>query len=279
MIVRARRYRLMARVLLGEERIGAWTMLCLSGIRNIPVDLLPARLGEVVFVELLRRNRIPLPTAVTTFGVCVVIDIAVVLLMGSLLFIVFPAFAVSPLAMTVFIVIAIGFFAFILVLDSAVGFVHRTARSMGLHERVVGFLLEVSREVPALRRSRSFIELLLLTVILRLLKYGSLYVLLVGTVEHWGVPVSSFHPSIGIGAFLVAELSASLPASGFLGFGLYEGTWATVFSLSGASLSTSALIGIPLTVHILTQFVGYVLGALSILGLVVVARSCPNRKS
>jgi len=73
-------------------------------------------------------------------------------------------------------------------------------------------------------------------------------------------------PKVFVG-IVSAEFAASLPLSGIAGFGAYEGTWAFVFRLLGFSGDLADLTA--LTHHLFTQIYGYLLGALSLIALML----------
>lgn len=56
-------------------------------------------------------------------------------------------------------------------------------------------------------------------------------------------------------AFITAEAASSLPVSGVMGFGAYEGAWAAVLGITGGRIPSTATV--IFSVHLITQLVAY----------------------
>ncbi|MBN1269061.1 MAG: flippase-like domain-containing protein, partial [Kiritimatiellae bacterium] len=117
-------------------------------------------------------------------------------------------------------------------------------------------------DIRIARRSGIYFRMLVLSILVRVAKYGSLYVFLYALINPLGygfpkLPV----PRVFLG-LCSAELAASLPISGIAGFGAYEGAWALVFQLLGFPADIAKLTSI--SHHLFTQVYGYSVGALAL---------------
>ena len=71
------------------------------------------------------------------------------------------------------------------------------------------------------------------------------------------------NPLLSTFAFVIAEGVASLPISGFFGFGAYEGAWGMIFSL--AHIKIPSVTSVIFAVHLITQMVAYIYGLIGFL--------------
>ena len=62
-------------------------------------------------------------------------------------------------------------------------------------------------------------------------------------------------------AFISAEAASSLPASGVMGFGIYESAWSTVLGLTGGRIPSPTTV--IFSVHLITQLVAFSCGAVA----------------
>lgn len=254
-----------------------------TGLRNALVDLLPARIGELVFFYVLHRYHIPFLNSLTTFGVCFALDLIVLFFIVCLFFLAAPLFLAADSSLLAFLqsagikgdpaftalvfllVVALLAFAFMkldAILRLAVR-VLRTRFAVPRLARVAAAVEKLAGQLASLKEHGRYLPLILLTFVLRLTKYGALYLLLAAAVEQFGIRWFQINPLLAAVAFIAAEASASLPVSGLMGFGLYEGVWTVIFSLSGVQVPS--LVSVILLVHLITQAVSYSVGFLSLL--------------
>ncbi len=286
LVVRAWRYRLLLTSALGQLGCPSIPrLLIVTAIRNAFVDLLPARLGEVVYVYVLNRYGVRAATGASTFGFCIALDI-IILFMLVLVFLLFGMVlagtgesSIAQLLGENALLTAIVVAALILLLSGLIFLIPKILRAC------CRLLNRISRAVshrPVLRRAVLWVEenteniatdldkiehggklpqLALLTILLRLTKYGSLYVLLLAVVGQWGLTFNDFNFGLTTVAFIIAEASSSLPISGIMGFGAYETSWGLVFHLAEVNLPHAAKVA--LVVHLITQIKGYSVGMLA----------------
>ena len=276
-VVRALRYRLLLQGVLGKDQVpGFGPLLVVTSVRNALVDFLPARLGELSFLYILTRYGVPLSAGGAVFGICIALDIAALALLFSffLLGVVVgvPGLASSALVnSTMAPVLLVGLLILFCLLLFVLQRLHLLFRftaqflrkyvagigTIGRHsERAEILLNEISTELRALHERGILGRLIGLTLVLRAAKYGGLYLLLSSVVNHWGIAFGQISPLVTTVAFLAAEASASLPISGLMGFGAYEGAWSVVFSLSEVKIPS--VTSVILLTHLITQVVAYV---------------------
>ena len=305
LLVRALRYRELIRAIAQETTVPSFSrFFIITALRNVLVDLLPARLGDLSFVYFAHRFHIPLVKAATAFGVCFALDIIVLLVVISAFIASAPLLSSTGVfgeqlklfeqenVYAVTILLGVGVAAllgwFVMRLPE---FVELIARRVNLwnggqkyHPQLSGIArtfikveevaVMVAAQIRALQSSRRFLRLLGLSLVLRLIKYSSLYLLLVAVVSQWGYGYRDINPLLSTFAFVTAEGVASLPISGFLGFGAYEGAWGMIFSLSHVKIPS--VTSVIFAVHLITQMVAYIYGLVGFLMFLLSNKSCSN---
>lgn len=241
LILRSYRY-FYALSLISEKKIEFYKILVVSSIRNLTVDLLPSRIGELSYFFLLKFYGISFATSASVFIVCFVLDFLVLAFLG--LFIL----SASHLALF-FILLTILFSASYLLIKLPKTFAYLENR---YPQKIKVLNLE---DFEKLQEVKSIFKLSLLTLALRLAKYSSLYILLRGVLIGANLDLAKFNPIQSTLAFIFAEASASLPASGIMGFGAYEKTWCALMNIPGT-------VSVIFTVHIISQLVNYFLSGM-----------------
>ena len=238
-------------------------------VRNLFVDLLPARLGEFSYVYLVTtRGRVPAEHGLATLLLAVLFDIvAIAPLLILAVLVVRDGGAVSAPALAA-AAVGLGVLAFGMV-RTAVPVGGWVARHLGsdrgddLRSRLARL---AHRTVDALEEVRDrgvFVQVLLVSMVVRLCKFGSYYFLVLAIMTPLGYSVS------GLGFFRVflgvvsAELAAALPIHGIAGFGTFEAAWALSFSQLGFTTEHAIMSGI--LAHVVSQAVEYSLGAAALL--------------
>lgn len=263
LLLRALRYKLVFSSFLSSAP-SLNKMLVTTGVRNGFVDFLPARLGELSFFYILKKYNIKTSSITTVFGLCTAIDIVV------LFFIVFLAcfysFDQSLLSIEyapLFLVISILLLFAIKKLDFFLTLFSLSLSRWRKNNKATAFLQRVADDLKTIKESDKYFQILLLTFVLRIFKYTSLYILLLSVVKQFGFNFDELNPLITSVSFICAEASASLPISGFMGFGAYEGVWQMVFNHSLVKISS--LSSVIFLVHIISQVVGYFIAIICLL--------------
>lgn len=278
-LVRTVRYRLVLQSVGQAPGFGRLFLAVL--VRGLCVDLLPARTGELVYLYLLRvKLGVELGAATASFALAFLFDLmALAPLLVIALLIVGMGRTFSP------ILLGGAGVALLLLAMLALRLLPATLR-MGfracafLPDRVAALRRWTRRFLAAthrqLRRARSHgidAPLFGLSLGVRLLKYAGLYVLLLAMLHPQGYTLHSLpFPKVFLG-LCAAEMAASLPISGFAGFGAYEGAWAGVFILLG--FPTSMAKATSLSHHLFTQLYGSLIGIASTLALLALPAATP----
>jgi len=239
-------------------------------VRNFFSDLLPARLGTLVYIYLVKsRLGVPFGAATASFAMSFVFDI-----MALAFLIILAAVFVSATLLSTPVIIGGGV---ILTLASGLvllflprllyfaGLVGGRFPFVGADNRVqLQQAIYSARDgILEMHQSGIFSKVLALSFGVRCFKYLSLYMLLLALLVPVGYEAASFGlPKVFLG-FCSAELAASLPVSGIAGFGVYEGTWVLVFQMLGYPAKMAMVSGV--SHHLFTQFYGYSIGGLALL--------------
>mgnify|MGYP000011438472 CR=1 FL=1 len=108
------------------------------------------------------------------------------------------------------------------------------------------------------------------SLLVRLCKYGAMYVLLYGLLSEKGWQLADLpFPLVFLG-LVSAEMAASLPISGLGGFGAFEGAWALVFQLLLLPADLAAASGI--AHNAFSKLVGGSLGVAAYVALLISRR-------
>lgn len=257
------------------QRVGSVALFLVTLVRNTFSDLLPARLGTLVYVYVTTtRLGVPFGAAGSSFALSFLFDIlALAPLIAAAAVMAGPELGISPWGVTAGgAVLGAITVALIALLPAAI----RLAARLTCHIPFVAadrlelwreVILAVEADIQRAREAGIYFRVLALSVLVRAFKYASLYVFLFALVAPRGYGLASLEvPRVFIG-LVSAELAASLPISGIAGFGAYEGAWALVFKLLVFPAQMAQLTSI--AHHLFTQVYGYTLGAVALLLLLL----------
>lgn len=242
-------------------------------VRGMFVDLLPARLGELVYIYVLRtRLGIPLGAATASFALAFLFDlIALAPLIMAAVVLVGAAAGVSTLKL----LLATGFLlaascATLMWLPSLLRLVFGILGIRGLGKNALAgrlrrFAASIGFQVKKSRKAGIYLPVLGLSILVRLAKYTGMYVMFYALVRSYGYDLASLPPAKVFLAMCSSEMAASMPWAGVMGIGAYEGTWHLVLVSLGFPQNVAATSGV--CHHMLTQLYGYSLGALALLAL------------
>jgi hypothetical protein len=271
-LLRAWRYKW----LLLPAPIGWGPVLMVTFIRNLFVDLLPARIGSLSYIYVLnRRLGFPFETAASTFVVAVVLDFLTLgpFLAGSLLAVgLASSFLSSPAllglslaflaAMSLLLARLVPFFSWIMRrLD-------RLLRRLRWREKpwAEKIMAKSQATVDALDgiQERGITRPLIgISLLIRLAKYGALFFLLFALLHFHGFSLRMLSLPKTILGITGAEFTSILPVKGLAGFGTWESAWALSFRLMDFDPQLAIVTGIG--VHLLTNLFEYALGILALL--------------
>ena len=243
-------------------------------VRNFFSDLLPARLGTLIYIYLVQsRLGIPFGAAAASFALAFVFDILSLSLLIILATLAMTSEFMSPLLMAAGgCILALCSGGVLILLPGILNFLAKMSSSLPLitekmRLKLHNALADTRKDINLAREQGIYWRILALSFGVRIFKYLSLYILLLALVIPLGFTVHSFPLAKVFLGLCSAELAASLPISGLAGFGVYEGTWALVFQLLGYSERIAALTSV--SHHLLTQVYGYSLGAAALLVLLL----------
>jgi len=266
--------------LLHPAPISFGNVFLVTMIRNLFVDLLPARVGSLSYIYILnKRLNFSFETAASSFVVAFVFDFLT--LSPFLVLAVFAAGSgITDISITAMLLVAFVFFILILLFFlklQAIGrillqWVKAFFRVTRLEKRRWAHLVEnkwnqTLDELDHIKTRGIYWPIFGLSLGIRLMKYGALYFLLAALLRShgfWLKNISFWKTILGITG---AEMTSVLPIKGIGGFGTWESAWALTFKLLGFDPKLAVLSGI--SVHLITNLFEYILGFIAILILVV----------
>lgn len=275
-ILRNWRYLVLVRAVEKDVPISGWQMFLVTLVRNLFSDLLPARVGSLIYIYILKaRFGIGVDIGTSTYSIAFILDFVVMVPLMCVGVAVVGAERLGIAPAVLFLIAALFFALTVVVLLSlprilpwAGRVVERLFRARGKAVLVRETLDRTGVQIRAIYGTGSFWKASVLSFMIRALKYGCIAFLVYAVLnpidpERYTLRSIGYWP-VFVGASL-AELSASTPVSGIAGFGAYEGVWQSAFQLLGYPQKLAALSGI--AAHIITQAFGYSLGAIAIVVL------------
>ena len=272
LLLRALRYRL----LLGRP-VPLWPLVLVTAVRNMAVDLVPARAGAAASYLYLITARLglPLEAGVASFALSFILDtLAVAPLLVFALLVVGSAPMPPAVLVGGSLVILLASVAALWALAPLLRLGARIAQRLpGGVRRLVPLLEAAADEVARRERARTLLPALGLSLLLRLTKYGAYYCLLAALLA------SRDQPGLTLGFLQVflsvagAEMAASLPLPTVMSVGPYEAAGAAGFAFwlgLPKELATLAVTAF----HGLSQIHDYGLG---LLALVWIMATRPRR--
>ncbi len=249
-------------------------------VRNFFSDLLPARLGTLIYVYLgVSRLGLSLSAAGSSFALSFLLDIlalAPMLLLAAM-------FSISANSISFWALLAGGFVVLTLAAASliALGPLLRISRRFieslwhtKNAEKTIKQIADIEGDLRQVKQAGILHTLFGISIGVRAFKYASLYMLMYALVEPLGYTLSRLSiPKVFLG-ICASEMAASLPISGIAGFGAYEGTWSLVFNLIGFDRIAEIT---SISHHLITQCYGYGIGVIAVLLLLITrAKSSPK---
>jgi hypothetical protein len=254
-------------------------ILLVTFVRNLFVDLFPARIGSLSYIYLLnKRLNFSFEVATSTFVMAVIFDF--ITLSPFLLVSVFAVgFASSNLPLSMLLLMSLIFFLVICLMlwkiHQILTLVGRALsllfRSLRLESRKwarisMEKIQLIKDHLIQTKKRKILFPLFLLSLLIRLAKYGSLYFLLFSLLRSHGLTMKKLSFWKTILGTTGAELTSALPVKGLGGFGTWESAWALTFRLMDFDPELAILSGIG--VHLLTNLFEYTLGIAAVLVLV-----------
>jgi uncharacterized membrane protein YbhN (UPF0104 family) len=272
-LLRAERYRCLLKN--GSVTPPFLPLLGITFVRNMLVDLLPSRSGEIGYLILLKRVLgARYATGMVSLAASFLFDLAG--LLGVLCLVGLWAAALSgdgnwlPLLLALCAIVGTGMFLFFHFIPrigrwSAMKRRQWSTRLPGWMARLNHFADEVIEDMQRLGRQRVVLRILLLSLGIRIFKYGGMLCLL-WTVLNTAFTLVPLNQAGGLVLGMIAgEAAAGLPLPSFMGLGVYEAGASAV--LQGIGISASAALISTFLVHLISQSMDYSLGLLSLFGM------------
>jgi uncharacterized protein (TIRG00374 family) len=259
-------------------------------IRNLFVDFFPARIGSLSYVYVLNKSmKYSFEAASSSFVVAFVLDF---LTLSP--FLVFSILVVG-LGRTSFsneILLAISVLFFLLVFLIFWKVIKLAAIALKVYQWLLRLIrqdkkkwAEISvkkihltvEELQKIKEKKIGWPLFILSLGIRLAKYGALFFLLFALLRSHGFSLESLSFSKTILGITGAELTSALPIKGIGGFGTWESAWALTLMLMGFEKRIAILSS---GIHLITNLFEYILGVISIIILnIIKPRKTKNEKN
>lgn len=272
-VLRTIRYGILLRAAGERDVPGFFHLLLVTMTRNMFVDLVPARAGELIYIGLLNRGyNMSAQSCISSLAVSFVFDfIALGFIFLALLAAHLARSAWNPLlavAAALFLIIP---FALLYALYVAPRPILRIARSWSSRlrvsarwpEKLFAFGDRIADAMETTRRSGTFSITLALSFGVRLCKYIGLFAAFRAVTIHNFPDMSHATLLQVMTALLTSEAAASLPLPTLMSFGTYEAGGAAAWTMLGFAASSAAIA--TLSFHICSQIVDYSLGGLGLL--------------
>jgi Tol biopolymer transport system component len=276
---RALRYQLILRHSSGGAAVpGMGRMLIVTLSRNMFVDMLPARLGELGYIAMLNRGfKVSAETCLSSLAVSFLFDLIAlaVLLLGimgwQLATADFQPWLIGVALMILAVSAAGLFFLFPLLRWFSTKLAPLRARPWAA--KLVRLTEDTAAALDQARRAGIAGQVLVLSLAVRMFKYLGLYLLFFG-VASASFPEMNKELSAVLVALVSAEAGSALPVPTFMSFGTYEAGGALALTALGAAKAASVLV--MLALHIWSQAVDYTLGIIAMsLFIFLVGRQNP----
>ena len=257
---RAYRYFLLLR-----GQVGLGSLMIVTLVRNLFVDLLPARIGSLAYIYVVtQRCGVPLRDGLASFLLSLVFDFIAI---APLLFL---AVAVVGSGMTGWwvllllgVLVALGALSAFYLLSPALRAVVTFCRRVPRLHVVAAKAAETEESLGEIRRLGILGKVFWVSVGVRLFKFSAYYALLHAVLVSHGFTMATLNPFSVFLGIAGAEFSANLPIHALAGFGTYEAAWTLGFTQLGFTKQIAILSGF--ATHLLSQVHDYSLGLAALL--------------
>ena len=282
--LRATRYRILISAA-GETNLPSFFHMSLvTGVRNMMVDMLPARVGELSYVAMLNRGyKVGAEACLSSLTVAIAFDFLALLIVvvglfsvqlfsggveGWMLGALMSATVITVVALVGLFVIAPWFVNAFLKSDSP------AIRD----SKALSFLFNLAEKfavsINTTRKSGRLVLILLLSVGIRVLKYFGFFLLFKAVVVPSFQQLADLPSPQVVSALIGGEIAASLPVPAFMSFGIYEAGGTAVLTAFGIEKFQSLIA--MLAVHIWSQLFDYIFGGLCLLLFVWLFKNVQN---
>ena len=281
-VVRTMRFRVLIQAAQSETVPGFVPLALVTLVRNMTVDMLPSRVGELFYVGLLNRGLgVRLDSCFSSLAVSVWFDVMVIIpLVGAL--ILYPALDANVQKNLLVLIVLLLFVCVIgiLILYPGLGLAAKwlgrfTDSDSRLLRKLNTFVSQFAESVKDSLGWGTVLKTFFLTVGVRFCKYSSI-VILFSAIARAGFPeLADADPASILIALLASEAGASLPIPTFMSFGTYEAGGLIAFSMLGMPVAAAGLA--LFAIHLVTQAVDYTLGGISLIVFMAITGMSPSR--
>lgn len=283
-VFQALRYRLILRAT--EDSVpGVFHLLLVTASRNMFVDMLPARLGELSYVAMLNRGyRVGLPACLSSLAISFAFDLAALgLIIAAIVAHQLFSLGVEPWVIGTLIMVGLVFTFLLVLLFPGLRWMTRLIETLAarlpaaagrLAARLATFCAKLAGVLEKTRAAGILGRLVALSLGVRAAKYLGFYTLFAG-VAAVAFPQLDTHPVHTLIALISAEAGASMPLPAFMGFGSYEAAGMLAMMALGADRAASLLI--MLSLHVLSQIIDYALGGVALITFAILTRAATAR--
>ncbi len=275
---RAWRYRILVKAAAGAEGLpGMGHFFLVTLARNMMVDLLPARIGELIYVALLNQGyQVNVDACFSSLGVSFVFDfiallgIVLVLLIGAL---VAGALTIDLALITgLLLVLSVTGLLVLFVIPQPVVNLFAKLKLPGKLGEWYGKLIEFMRSiVDALNQTRKggvMLPTLVLSLAVRLIKYAGFYCLFLSFTQTNFPAMAELATPQAVTALIAGEAGGSLPLPTLMSFGSYE--IASVGYLVWMGIAAEQAVAAMFSLHLGSQFVDYTVGGMGLFLLTLI---------
>jgi uncharacterized membrane protein YbhN (UPF0104 family) len=245
-------------------------LLGITLVRNLFVDLLPARLGELSYIYLLTsRAGKPVEEGVATLAISFLLDLVALspLLLAALLVVGGEGRVPIGVAVTLSATLAMASTAAVLLGGDIARRLGRglAAASSARWRQAASRASVLAAGLDRARQQGVLLPAFGLSLLVRLCKYGGAYCLVLSLMMPLGYSLDQLGPFRIFLGNVAAEVAAALPMHGLAGFGTYEAAWTLALEELGYPREHAVVSG--LLAHAITQIVEYALGGFALLWL------------
>ncbi len=244
-----------------EEKPAVGPLVLVTLVRGMAGDLLPARLGTLVYVWLVtKRLHVKLDDAFASFFLALVLDMVAIapLLLIALAVMGFGLQSTGALALLAGALLGISIMALVLMVPSLRLAAKTLEVVMPRAQRLAALANDTADQVAAVSARGALWPAVALSFLVRTAKFGAHYLVLQSVLVPLGVSWGSLGVVESFLGVAGAELSSMLPIAGLGAFGTWEAAFAFGFSQLGLTFDQAVLAGF--ATHILTQLHDYGLG-------------------
>lgn len=264
-LFRSIRYRVLLRSSLPDAVPGPGRMLMITFVRNMLVDSLPGRIGELGYVALLNMStRVGVAEALMSLAVSFAFDLialaAIVLLfLGAGALVQANASSMLPFAALLLLIAAAGWAAVFKGLAAVLPLLRRLGgRRFALWRQFLELLARTDTAIRTVRRQEKIATIMGLSLAVRVCKYTGMYACFLAVAGGAFPEMARAKPWRVLTAQLFSEAGSSLPLPTLMGFGSYEAGGTAAWALFGFNAAQAVLV--VLLVHICSQLMDYSLG-------------------